>query len=110
MKDALIIAIVSALTSGGFLAFIQFLITRRDQKDEIKEVLEEIKDRLDKNEKDTIRNQLLFLICLRPQEKQEILKLGEHYFKDLHGNWYLTSMFNKWLVEHRVAKPEWFNS
>lgn len=110
MKDTILIAVISAFTSGGVLAFLQFLITRHDQKDGIKKVLKDIKDRLDKDEKDTLRTQLLLLLLLRPQETQEILTLGEHYFKVLHGNWYMTSMFNKWLIEHRVAKPEWFNS
>ena len=51
---------------------------------------------------------MLVLILLKPSEKKEILTLGENYFKKLEGNWYMTSIFNKWLIDTGTAKPEWF--
>lgn len=93
--------IVAVLTSNGLFAILQFLITRHDQK-------KNVKGRLDRLEKDGLRTQLLLLLLLRPQEEQEILTIGEHYFHVLKGNWYMTSMFNKWLEQNKVAKPEWF--
>jgi len=101
--DSTTTIVVAVLASNGLFAIIQFLVTRHDQK-------KNVKGKLAKLEKDGLRTQLLLLLLLRPQETQEILTLGETYFKKLHGNWYMTSMFNKWLVEHRVAKPEWFNN
>ena len=95
--------IVAVLASNGLFALLQFLITRHDQK-------KNVKGRLDRLEKDGLRTQLLLLILLRPLEKQEILTLGEHYFKVLKGNWYMTSIFNKWLEDNKVAKPEWFRA
>lgn len=94
--------VVAVLASNGLFALLQFMITRHDQR-------KNVKGKLSKLEKDGLRTQLLLLLLLRPQEQQEILTLGEHYFKVLHGNWYMTSMFNKWLIERNVARPEWFN-
>lgn len=123
MKTTLIVAVVSALTSGGFLAFLQFLISRHDRKQEraedkeekreekhIEATLKEISEKLTKNEKDTIRTQLLLLILIRPQEETEILRLAEHYFKVLKGNWYMTSIFKNWLKDNKVAEPDWFET
>ena len=55
-----------------------------------------------------MRSQLLMMIADYPEENTEILKLAEHYFSDLHGNWTATAIFNKWLERCEVAKPEWF--
>ena len=82
-------------------------MTRHDKKVETKL---DIKGKLTVLEKDVLRSQLLLLILLKPAEQQEILTVGEHYFKDLHGNWYMTSIFNKWLIESDIAEPEWFEN
>ena len=95
--------IVAVLASNGLFALLQFLITRHDQK-------KNVKGKLTLLEKDVLRTQLLLLVLLKPEEKQEILTIGEHYFKVLKGNWYMTSIFNKWLDEYKVAKPEWFKA
>lgn len=117
--------VITALTSGGFLAFIQWLISRHDKKQDeknglraavkkLQEALEtldkDLKSKLRKQEKDGLRTQLLVLILLKPEEKQEIMTISEHYFKVLKGDWYMTSIFNKWLLEVGEAKPEWFDS
>lgn len=117
MENTILIAVISALTSGGVLAFIQYLISRHDKKaDEkngIKAVLKDIQSKLKKQEKDGIRTQLLLLILLKPEEKKEILTLGERYFskppKGLDGNWYMTDMFKKWLESEGHSNPDWFN-
>ena len=77
--------------------------TTRDEKKD------DIKNTLNKLEKDGLRTQLLLLILIKPEEKTEILRLAEHYFKVLHGNWYMTSIFNNWLKAENVANPEWFD-
>lgn len=75
------------------------------------EVLEKFGE-LEKNqktaEKDALRTQLLMMIADYPDERTEILKLSEHYFSDLQGNWTATAIFNRWLERYEVAKPEWF--
>ena len=96
--------IVAVLASNGLFALLQFLVTRHDQK-------KNVKGKLALLEKDVLRTQLLLLVLLKPEEQQEILTIGEHYFKVLKGNWYMTSIFNKWLTEFcDGVKPEWFNN
>ena len=107
MTETIIVAVISAVTSGGVLAFAQFLISRYDDKQGIKSTLKKL-------EKDGLRTQLLLMILLRPEEKKEILTLGERYFmkppKGLDGNWYMTSIFKKWIIEYcDGVMPEWFD-
>ena len=102
--DNITVTIVCAiLASNALFAFLQFLITRQDTK-------KNVKGKLVVLEKDVLRTQLLLLILLKPEEKQEILTIAEHYFGDLRGDWYMTSIFNKWLRENEIAEPEWFDS
>ena len=103
--------LLGLLGGGNLILFIKFLIERHDRKKE--RVEDKDADGMEKRllvlERDGLRTQLLLLILLRPTEQTEILRLAEHYFKDLKGNWYMTSIFNKWLEESDVAEPDWFN-
>ena len=103
--------LLGLLGGGNLILFIKFLIERHDHKQERAEDKdqENIKNRLLLLEKDGLRTQLLLLILLRPTEQTEILRLAEYYFKDLKGNWYMTSIFSKWLTEQKVGEPDWFN-
>lgn len=103
MKETILIAVISAMTSGGVLAFLQFLITRNDDKQGIRSTLKKL-------EKDVLRTQLLLMILLKPEEKKEILTLAQHYFVDLEGNWYMTDIFKKWLKEKGHSNPDWFQT
>lgn len=106
MRDTIIVAVISAMTSGGVLAFLQFLITRSDDKQGIRKSLKKL-------EKDGLRTQLLLLILLKPDEQTEILTLGQRYFvkppEGLGGNWYMTSIFKTWCDERKL-EPDWFKS
>lgn len=95
--------IIAVLASNGLFALLQFLITRHDTK-------KNVKGKLILLEKDVLRTQLLLMVLLKPEEKTEILTIGQHYFVDLKGNWYMTSIFNKWLEEYADGKPEWFKA
>lgn len=95
--------ILAVIGSTAFSTLVQFFVNRHDQK-------KNVKGKLNILEKDVLRSQLLLLILLKPSEVQEILTVGEHYFKVLQGNWYMTSIFNKWLEESEIAEPEWFNT
>ena len=110
MKETILIAVISAMTSGGVLGFAQFLIKRKDDKKQRAEDKQDddIKGTLKKLEKDGLRTQLLLLLLLQPDEETEILKIAEHYFVKLKGNWYMTSMFSKW-CKTRDLRPEWFD-
>lgn len=103
MSDLTVTIIASVLASNALFAFIQFLISRADTK-------KNVKGKLLVLEKDVLRTQLLLMVLLKPEEKSEILTIGEHYFVDLKGNWYMTSIFNKWLEEYADGKPEWFKA
>lgn len=92
--------IVAVLASNGLFALLQFLITRYDQR-------KNIKGRLLNLEKDGLRTQLLLLLLMMPEEKKEILTIGQHYFIKLKGDWYMTSLFDKWCKKYDI-KPEWF--
>ena len=101
--------ILAVLGSTALSSLIQFLIKRYDDK---KNANFNVKEKLTNLEKDTLRTQMLLLILMKPEEKKEILTIGEHYFskppKGLDGNWYMTSIFNKWLEETGTAEPDWF--
>ena len=95
--------VLAVLGSNALFAFLQFIISRYDTKTNIK-------GKLNLLEKDVLRTQLLLLILLKGEEQQEILTIAEHYFKDLHGNWYMTDIFNKWLEDEGHSRPEWFTA
>lgn len=103
MKENALPIIVAVISSNALFVFIQYLLERFDKKVGIQKKLATL-------EKDVLRTQLLLLILLKPGETQEILTIAEHYFGTLKGNWYMTSIFNKWLNEKNIAEPEWFNS
>lgn len=69
---------------------------------------ETMKRGLCKTEKDSVRTQLLVLMSDYPDNQSEIMGVAQHYFVDCKGNWYITSMFNKWLEREQIGKPDWF--
>ncbi len=97
---------------AGIVALVEFLIKRHDEKKgkmaAISEKIDHIDKRLEKTEKDELRTQLLLMISDYPENKEGIMAVAQHYFADLHGNWYATSIFNAWLENTGTAKPEWF--
>ena len=95
--------ILALLASGNVFLFVKFLIERLDRRH-----AQPVEERLAKLEKDGLRMQLLFFITLIPNEQTEILKIAEYYFGTLNGDWYMTSIFNKWLTDNNIAEPEWF--
>lgn len=108
MRDATTTVIIAVLGSNALFAFIQFMISRHDSKDGDK--FDKIAKELNYVKKDVLRTQLLLLILIKPEETQEIMTIAEHYFAELHGNWYMTSIFNKWLEQEVIAEPEWFDN
>lgn len=69
-----------------------------------------IKSKVRKLEKDSCRLQLLFLIYNTPDETQEIMTLGQYYFETLKANWYMSSLFDKWLKSRKLPRPNWFTT
>jgi hypothetical protein len=97
--------IVAALGSAGLFGFIQYLITRRDKK---KDDIAGLKGQVKELQLGVMRTQLLLLIADYPEDKSEILRLAEIYFKKLNGNFYLSSIFTTWLRQYNVDVPQWF--
>ena len=107
--ETIVIAIISssalaALISGIF----NLVISRKGKLTEIEKELKELDARAQTAEKDELRTQLLLLFSDYPTETREILTLAKHYFNDLKGDWYLTTLFCKWLEDNNIANPEWF--
>lgn len=113
MIDILLGLIGAVLGSG----IIQFFVTRHDQKkkESIEEKLKPIDSKLDKiideqktSEKDALRTQLLVMMTTLPNNHEEIMTLAQRYFGELKGDWFYSSLFNKWLKENDIEKPIWF--
>lgn len=90
--------IIIAIIGSGALASAMSMIVGAIQK----------RSKLRKLEKDTVRLQLLFLMYIMPDEKQEVMTLGQYYFETLKANWYLSSLFDKWLKSNSLERPSWF--
>lgn len=108
MNETIIIAIIG---SGALSTIISAIITavsnRRSRLKKIEEKLTAIEKNQQTAEKDTIRTQLLVMIADFPEETTDILRLAEHYFKDLDGNWVASALFNEWAKSHCESAPTW---
>lgn len=94
-----IIAIIGSGALSALIAGIFNLINNRREKTD---------KRFRTLEKDVLRTQIILMLKFFPNEQTEILRLSQHYFLDLDGNWIMSSMFNAWLEQNKIAKPEWF--
>lgn len=106
--------VISVLGSGAFATVVTAVINAiNNRKSKLKAIegqLKGIDDKLIKSEKDALRTQLLILLSDYPEETQEIMTIAQHYFGDLKGDWYATSLFNKWITDNEIAEPSWFDS
>ena len=58
--------------------------------------IDEVSNKIDSIELNSTRNQLLTLISDYPDNEDEILKVAKYYFRDLKGDWYMTTLLTKW--------------
>ena len=68
--------------------------------------LDSISDQMTELKLDTTRNQLLTLIKNYPDNEEEIMKVAKYYFKDLNGDWYMTSLLIEWGEEKGIDVTE----
>lgn len=105
--------ILAAVGSAGLFNLIQFLITRKDKKKDaladIRSDIAELKVALRTIEKDLCRTQMLLLMADYPDQKSEMMELAQHYFVDLNGDFYMSSLFSKWLKANNMDVPIWFD-
>ena len=108
MNQDVIVAVVGAVLGSGL---IQFLITRHDQNKAkpIEQKIDKILEEQKKSEKDNLRTQLLVMMNLMSDNKEEIMTCAERYFKQLEGDWFYSSLFAKYLKENNIEPPIWFN-
>ena len=102
------------LEGGVLITFIIFLIKRHDEKkeknDEVLAEIKSIKKQMQKMERDSVRTQLLMLMNTYTYgEASEILTVAEYYFVGLKGDWYATSLFQKFCEKEHIPLPPWFN-
>lgn len=99
--------------SAGLFSLIQFFITRHDGKErdlsQIKNQLDRIVEKCDRNELATNRLQLLFLIESQPQNKDTILQTAQRYFVELNGNGEAWAVFYGW-AENNKLDVGWYKA
>ena len=118
MSDATVTIIVALLGSsgliGGVFSVINTILSRKaarsDKQKEIEKKLSDLEKATKENKLDSVRLQMLVMISDYPNDTSEIMRIAEHYFSELKGNWYMTSIFNTWLESNNIAKPEWFKN
>jgi len=71
----------------------------------INENIDKLLEISEETRKDTLRIQLMMLIKNDENNVDTILKVAEKYFVVLHGDWFMTSEFNKWAKKHDVVIP-----
>ena len=92
-----IIVIGGALIGGGKWLLTEINASTNARVDSLEEKIDSNSTR---DELATTRLELMVLMEHDPDNTIEIEKLAKHYFSDLNGNSYLTSVFSKWCHEH----------
>ena len=105
--DSVVVAVISsAFGSAGLFSLVQFLITRKDKKDEDKcnytAQLNRIEQKTTENEKAIVRLQLIYLIHEQPQNRDTILLTAQRYFIDLDGNGEAWAVFDEWAKDNKL--------
>lgn len=108
MHDIIVAVIGCGLLNVIATAIINSLSNRKGRLKVLEDKMDEVCKISKKAEKDALRTQLLLMVSDFPDNTEGILTLGQRYFHNLQGNWYATAIFNMWLKDHNVAKPEWF--
>lgn len=104
---------VALLGSAGLFGFIQFLISRHDVKQrdfaQIKNQLNNIENKCDRNELATTRLQLFFLIETQPENIDAIETTAQRYFIELGGNGEAWAAFHRWAEAHKID-TSWYKA
>lgn len=104
----LIIAIVAGVfgSAAAIFSFIQFLITRHDNKNGDKcqytAQLNRIEAKSNCNELAICRLQLIYLIHEQPNNQDTILQTAQRYFIELNGNGEAWAIFDTWAKSKKL--------
>lgn len=111
--------IIIAIISSGLLSVIitecfGLLKAKRSKKNGVEAKLEvlaeeqkEIRGLIKQQEKDALRTELKLMISDFPDEETDILRLAQHYFVKLEGNWTMANIFTKWCKDRGIDLPAW---
>ena len=72
---------------------------------ELKSGMDEIKTMVRDTGKSTLRLEISQEIDRNPQNHDTILKMGEKYFCEMDGDWYMTNRFLDWVEKEKIHLP-----
>lgn len=101
--DAIAAVVVAIGTLGGALVaagnwIISEVSAQSNQR--IDQLQQEVNTRQQQQQLSMTRVELMLLIKHDPTNKVEIEKLARHYFLDLNGNAYMSSLYSSWCAEY----------
>lgn len=67
---------------------------------EIQKLIERVNEHEEQSDLQLTRLELMNLIQLDPNNVIEIEKVAKHYFTDLQGDWYFTSVYGQWAKQY----------
>ena len=105
--ELLVTAAVSIVSSSALIGFVQFLIQRHDNR---KGTMAKLATAVCVQTLDICKMQIMLLIADYPSKVNEILEVAKHYFVDLEGDTYITSLFEDWLESRNIEAPDWFKN
>ena len=73
--------------------------------EELKDAVSEIKGLIKENGKSTLRLEINDEILRNPHNHDTILKMGERYFCEMDGDWYMTNRFLDWVEKENIHLP-----
>jgi len=118
--NIIVTLIIGVLSSGALAALINNMFQNKrdkeskatgveakigDMSNKIDRVIEDQK----KQEGDILRVELKLMISDFPEKEEDILRLAQHYFNDLHANWVMAATFKQWLDQRGIKIPDWYN-
>lgn len=105
MTSDQIVTIIIAAISGGLFTFLSGIIEKIINK---KNEQQAIMNKLSVIELSSTRSELLIMMNHYKSDRSEIMRLAEKYFGELKGDFYMSSIFSKWLKKNDMEKPSWF--
>lgn len=75
----------------------------------VEKALVPVNAKLDYMQVDVTRMRLLSLIRHEPKDAENILLIAHTYFDQMKGNTEASKVFDRWLEQENIKKPDWFN-
>ena len=101
--------IVGLLGGGTIVKLLELAFTRKDKKNELDKNIKALDSKISDLQQNQARTEMLVMMNHYENETFEILRLAKKYFVDLKGDFTMTSIFAKYLKDHNIEKPIWFD-